>query len=62
MGIANSQDAIKYDQRVEKKQRRARRFIESQAGEEDEGPGSLNSKVSVVMLEPAATEEGEEGE
>ena len=29
MGIANSQDAIKDDQRVEKKRKRARRFAES---------------------------------
>ena len=58
MGIANSQDAIKDDQRVEKKRKRARRFAESQAGdagvEDDEPPGSLNSDVP-VMLEPAAT-------
>ena len=59
MGIANSQDARRDDQRVEKKRKRARRYIESQAGEE-EGPGSLNSNVP-VMLEPAATEDGEEG-
>ena len=39
-----------------------RRFVQSQAedaGDEDDVPGSLNSDVPVMMLEPAATEDGE---
>ena len=59
MGIANSQDARKEDQRVERKQKCAQKYIESQACEdEDEGLGSINSNVTVFM-EPAATEDGE---
>ena len=62
MGIANSQDARKEDQRVERKQKCAQKYIESQAGEDkDEAPGSLNSNVP-VFVEPAATEDDEEGE
>jgi len=36
MGIANSQDARKDDQRVEKRQNYAQRYIESQACEDGE--------------------------
>ena len=62
MGIADSQDARRDDQRVTRRQKKARIYIESQAGEDkDEAPGSLNSNVP-VFVEPAATEDDEEGE
>ena len=62
MGIADSQDARRDDQRVTRRQRKAQIYIEYQAGEDkDEAPGSLNTNVP-VFVEPAATEDDEEGE